>query len=323
MNKPPLLSAAAASALILAWMVAQAGEFAPLQVEHRDDGTVGLQLEAAPGSTQRIEFSSDLESWQPLMAIEMPASGSFTGEDATSSLSARRYYRAVPISGDSLTGDYLNTSAGDVLIHPVDHASFVMQWDGKMIYNDPVGGSAAFDGIPPADLVLVGHRHGDHFNSGAIAAVSAASSQIIAPQDVFDLLPAVLKSRTTVLSNGATTEVMGLMVEAVPAYNDNHPQGRDNGYIVTIGGQRIYMSGDTGDIAEMRALEDIDLAFVAMNVPWTMSVDQAASAVLDFKPAILYPYHFRNQGGSFADFDRLKSLIGDEETIELRLRDWY
>ena len=321
--KPPLLSAAAASALILAWMVAHAGEFAPLQVERRDDGTVGLQLEGTPGSTQRIDFSSDLETWQPLVAIEMPASGSFTADDASSSQSPRRYYRATPVAGGSLTGDYLNTGAGDVLIHPVDHASFVMQWDGKMIYNDPVGGSATFDGIPPADLILVGHRHGDHFNSAAIAAVAAAGSQIIAPQDVYDRLPAALRSRTTVLSNGATAEVIGLTVEAVPAYNDNHPQGRDNGYIVTIGDRRIYMSGDTGDIAEMRALEDIDLAFVAMNVPWTMSVDQAASVVLDFKPAILYPYHYRNQGGSFADFDRLKSLIGDEQAIELRLRDWY
>ena len=257
------------------------------------------------------------------MAIEMPASGSVTADDASSSQAPRRYYRATPVAAGSLTGDYLNTGAGGVLIHPVDHASFVMQWDGKMIYNDPVGGSATFDGIPPADLILVGHRHGDHFDSGAIAAVSAAGGQIIAPQDVFDRLPAELRSRTTVLSNGATAEVIGLTVEAVPAYNDNHPLGRDNGYIVTIGGRRIYMSGDTGDIAEMRALEDIDLAFVAMNVPWTMSVDQAASAVLDFKPAILYPYHYRNQGGSFADFDRLKSLIGDEQAIELRLRDWY
>ena len=323
MRYPLPLLAAAAPALILAWLAAHAGEFDPLKIERQADGTTSLVLEAAAGSVQRLEYSADLQTWQPMISLEMPAAGTVELLDPGASDKPRRFYRSTPLLDGSLTGDHLGTTAGDVLIHPVEHASFVMQWDGKTIYNDPVGGGSAFDGIPMADLILVGHSHGDHFSSGTLSAISTAATQIIAPQDVFDRLSATLKARTTVLANGESTEVLGLNIAAIPAYNSNHPQGRDNGYIVTIGDRRLYMSGDTGDIAEMRGLENIDIAFVAMNIPYTMSVDQAASAIREFKPSIVYPYHYRNGDGSFADFGRLQGLIGDDLAIELRLRDWY
>jgi len=323
--KAPLLSATSAgtAALILAWVVAQAGEFDPLRVEIRGDGTVRLELEAAAGSVQRLESSSDLESWRPLMSVEMPGTGTFELVDRDPPSGGRRYYRSVSLADGSLTGDHVSTSAGDVLIHPVDHASFVMRWDGKMIYNDPVGGASAYAGIPLADLVLIGHRHADHWSSSTVNSIIKAETVFVAPQDVYDLMSGPFKARTTILDNGASAELIGLQVDAIPAYNNNHPQGRDNGYVLSIGGKRFYMSGDTGDIAEMRALEAIDVAFVAMNIPWTMSVDQAASAIREFQPAVIYPYHYRNSGGSFADFNRLQGLIGDDLAIELRLRDWY
>jgi L-ascorbate metabolism protein UlaG (beta-lactamase superfamily) len=253
----------------------------------------------------------------------MPASGIIDHEGGAGASGTRRYYRATALEGAVLTGDHILTNTGDVTIHPVDHASFVMQWDGKTIYNDPVGGGEAYAGLPPADLILIGHSHGDHYSSSTLGAIAGKSTVIIAPQDVFTRLSSSLKKKTTVLANGESTALLGLTVDAVPAYNANHPQGRDNGYILTVDGKRIYMSGDTGDIAEMRALQNIDVAFIAMNIPYTMSVDQAASAVREFKPGVVYPYHYRNQNGSFADFDRLKELVGKEFPVEIRLRDWY
>ncbi len=116
---------------------------------------------------------------------------------------------------------------------------------------------------------------------------------------------------------------LNLSVEAVPAYNANHPEGVGNGYVLTIGGRRIYFSGDTGDIPEMRALPDIDVAYVCMNVPFTMTVAQASSAVRAFRPAVVYPYHFRNQDNTRANTNLFKTQIGTDLGIEVRLRTWY
>jgi L-ascorbate metabolism protein UlaG (beta-lactamase superfamily) len=132
-----------------------------------------------------------------------------------------------------------------------------------------------------------------------------------------------LKGLTTIMTNGASTSAMGVTIDAIPAYNANHPLGTGNGYILTIGDKRIYMSGDTGNIAEMRALTNIDVAFVCMNVPFTMSVDQAVIAVRAFQPKVIYPYHFRNQDGTFANLDTFKQMVGHDLGIEVRARTWY
>lgn len=288
-----------------------------------NDGNAVFVFDTGVDTLYRIEASSDLNHWQPIRTV---ARDGATGEysEPLPPGAARRFFRAVALEpGSGLTGDYLATDAGEVLIHPVDHASFVMQWDGKTIYNDPVGGAGAFDGIPPADLILVGHSHGDHFSASTLSAVRAGDAAIVAPQDVFDRMSSTLQGQTTVLANGGSTSLLGLTIEAVPAYNGRHPEGRDNGYVVTIGGKRIYMSGDTEDISEMRALQNIDVAFLSMNVPFTMSVDQAASAIREFKPKAIYPYHYRNQNGTFADLERLRQLVGDDVGVEVRVRDWY
>ena len=132
-----------------------------------------------------------------------------------------------------------------------------------------------------------------------------------------------MKALTIRLANGGAANLMNLNIDAIPAYNSNHPKGTGNGYILTIGGRRIYMSGDTDDIAEMRALTGIDVAFLCMNVPYTMTVASAASATRQFRPRVAYPYHFRNEGGSLSDLNAFKRSVSADPGIEVRLRKWY
>ena len=282
---------------------------------------VQLRLNAA--STYRIDVSTNLADWAPLLSA---ARQSTQHIDAGATFRERRFYAMQDLAGTNLlTGDHIATTDGDVIIRPVDHASFVMRWKEMMIYNDPVGGSGTYAAFPRANLILVSHTHGDHFHAGTIGAVRATNGVIIAPQAVFNQLSGASRSAAIVLTNGASTNINGVLVEAVPAYNNNHPRGAGNGYVLTIGGKRFYMAGDTGATPEMRALENIDVAFLCMNVPFTMDVNTAASAAREFKPRILYPYHYRNGGSptTYADLNLLKRLIGTEDGIEVRVREWY
>jgi len=196
-----------------------------------------------------------------------------------------------------LTGDHLTTSNGEVILHPMNHATFLINWQGKTIYSDPTNGAAAFPGLPKADLMLVTHAHGDHFNAQTLEALRGPGCVIITSQNVYSQssMTSALRAITTVLGYGGATNVMGLQVQAVPAYNSYHPTNTGNGYVVTIAGKRIYIAGDTGDVAEMRSLSNIDVAFVPMNIPFTMAVSNAANIVRDFRPKIVYPYHFRTR----------------------------
>jgi L-ascorbate metabolism protein UlaG (beta-lactamase superfamily) len=231
----------------------------------------------------------------------------------------------------SLQGDIL----GDVVIRPVTHASFVMSYKGKTIYVDPDGAASLYAGIPKADFILITHEHGDHFDAATINAVANTGAKIIAPQIVYNSMSAAMKSLTTVVDYSTTTmapqkldlfdELNNLLfsVEAVPAYNNNHALGRGNGYVVTIDGKRIYISGDTGNQAELRALENIDVAFVSMNTPFTMTPADAVNLVRAMKPRIVYPYHYRNQGGNTGNAIAFKNLMSTDFSIEVRLREWY
>lgn len=211
---------------------------------------------------------------------------------------------------------------GDIEIDSINHATFILRWNGKTIFVDPVGGAKKFNGKP--DLILVTDIHGDHLNADTLKGVATDKTKIIAPAAVVEQLPAELKSKTEVLANGEKKEIDGISVEAVPMYNLTedrkkfHSKGRGNGYVVTLGGKRIYISGDTEDIPEMRALKNIDVAFVCMNLPYTMTVEQAASAVKEFKPKIVYPYHYRG-----SDTQKFKQLVGTDSGVDVRLLDWY
>jgi len=225
--------------------------------------------------------------------------------------------------------DNIKTAKGDLIIQPINHATLAFTWEGKTIYADPTGGKA-FEGIAAPDLILVTDIHGDHFSAETLVAISSDKTIIVVPQAVFDKLPETLKSKAVVLSNDQTITKLNISITAIPMYNlpeaanaPMHTKGRGNGYVLTFGNKLIYLSGDTAGIPEMRALKNIDIAFVCMNLPYTMDVNEAASAVLDFKPKIVYPYHYRGQNG-WSDTKAFKKLVNDgNKNIEVRLRDWY
>lgn len=216
-------------------------------------------------------------------------------------------------------------------ITPISHATMVLQWDGTVIYVDPVGGAAAFEGQPSPDLILITDIHGDHLNVETLQVVSTSKSKIVVPQAVADKLPNEFDAQVDVLNNGDIKERFGFSIEAIPMYNLReealkfHPKGRGNGYVIEKDGKRVYISGDTEDIPEMRALKDIDIAFVCMNLPYTMTELSAAKAVVEFKPTFVYPYHYRGADG-MSDVNKFKGWImksGVSDEIEVVLLDWY
>jgi L-ascorbate metabolism protein UlaG (beta-lactamase superfamily) len=222
----------------------------------------------------------------------------------------------------------IQTDVGPLVIQPVQHASLVLSVNGKNIYVDPVGGADAFKGSGSPDLVVITDIHGDHFDEKTIDAVKKAGTVIVVPKAVADQMKGDRKG-VVILSNGDKTKQVGFDITALPMYNlpetaDSwHTKGRGNGYVINIGGKNIYISGDTEDIPEMRALKNIDVAFVCMNLPYTMDINQAASAVLAFKPKIVYPYHYRG-GDGLSDVAAFKKMVNDTDPkIEVRLADWY
>jgi L-ascorbate metabolism protein UlaG (beta-lactamase superfamily) len=226
------------------------------------------------------------------------------------------------------TDDQIATHAGPLVVHPIEHATFVMAWNGKTMAVDPVGGALAFADFPKADLILITDVHGDHLSVETVAALSGPLTTIVAPVAVAEKFPAPDRARISVLANGESMEWEGVVVEAVPMYNITegrekfHVKGRGNGYVLTVGGKRIYIAGDTEDIPEMRSLEDIDAAFVCMNLPYPMEVEPAADAVLEFRPKIVYPYHYRGKGG-MSDLEAFSAIVAKDPEIEVRLLEWY
>ena len=220
--------------------------------------------------------------------------------------------------------DSIATEDGALKIVPINHATLALEWKDRTIYVDPVGGAKVFQGLPKPDLILVTDIHGDHFSNETLAELVGPNTKLVCPAAVADQMTPDLRKSATILTNGQTGELAGIKIEAIPMYNLTperlkfHNKGRGNGYVVTLGGKRIYLSGDTEDIPEMLALKDIDVAFVCMNLPYTMTVEQAARAVRAFKPRVVYPYHYRG-----SDVNKFKELVGTDAGIEVRLREWY
>lgn len=215
---------------------------------------------------------------------------------------------------------------GDVTVHPIEHATFVLETGDKRIAFDPVGGAEHSPALENIDLVLVTDIHGDHFDSETLEALAGEGASIVAPAAVAEQMEPGLKESTSVLENGQATSAAGVSIEAIPMYNitgSPHPKGRGNGYVLELSGLRLYVSGDTGDIPEMRNLENIDVAFVCMNLPYTMDVESAADAMVEMQPRIVYPYHYRGQDG-LSDVDLFEQLVNaEDEEIEVRQLDWY
>lgn len=234
---------------------------------------------------------------------------------------------AAGVSPPSATSDLQDETM--VKIIPIEHATAVLEWNNITIYIDPVGGSESFEGQKQPDLILITDIHGDHFSLETLLALNTEKSKIMVPAAVAAKMPEALTPQIDVLNNGESKERYGILVEAIPMYNLReeakgfHEIGRGNGYVLNMGNQRIYFSGDTEDIPEMRNLKNIDKAFVCMNLPYTMTVESAADAVLEFMPKEVYPYHYRGRP-DVSDVVKFKELVNNENAdIEVLQLDWY
>ncbi|MBB3995223.1 L-ascorbate metabolism protein UlaG (beta-lactamase superfamily) [Sulfitobacter undariae] len=228
---------------------------------------------------------------------------------------------------DDHVGDVFETPSGPITITPVAHASFVALTPVGVIYVDPVDGADKYGAFPAPDLVLITHEHGDHYNQETLDGIVVEGTQIIANPAVFAMLPEAMQANASAVENGGAALFNDLSIDAIPAYNTTkdrlkfHPQGRDNGYVLNFEGFRMYISGDTEDTPEMRALVNIDLAFVCMNLPFTMDANAAASAVADFKPTYVYPYHYRGRDNGTQDPAEFAKMVGTG--IQVKMGGWY
>ncbi|HOG12236.1 MAG: MBL fold metallo-hydrolase [Smithellaceae bacterium] len=218
-----------------------------------------------------------------------------------------------------MESDTIQTPEGDLVIRFVGHSSLIFFWAGKNIHADPVSLEADYARLPKADVILITHGHGDHMDVNAVNIIKIPATKIVGNDEVGSQIPGTL-----VMKNGEERVVEGLKIEAVPAYNLKHmrapgkpfhPKGVGNGYVVTLGGLRVYIAGDTENIPEMRRLQNIDIAFLPMNLPYTMTPEMAADAAQMFHPKVLYPYH---QGET--DTAKLLALMKDHKDIDVRIR---
>ncbi len=215
------------------------------------------------------------------------------------------------------TPDTIKTKKGNLIIHCIEHGSLMLDYHGIKIYVDPIGRYADISKMPKADIILITHEHPDHFLEPAIRHFTKKGTNIILNKSTFDILKTGM-----VMTNGESKTIKGILIEAVPAYNTTpgcekyHPKGRDNGYVLTLGEIRIYIAGDTEDITEMKDLKNIDIAFLPMNQPWTMTPEQVARSAKTFMPKILYPYHYGD-----TDVSKLIELLKDTKSIEIRIKD--
>jgi L-ascorbate metabolism protein UlaG (beta-lactamase superfamily) len=215
--------------------------------------------------------------------------------------------------------DVIKTGAGDLTITFIGHGTLMFAFGGKVIHVDPVGQYADYGKLPKADLMIITHEHRDHLDPKVVEMLRKPGTEIVLTQAAADQAPGGI-----VMANGEVKTVAGLTIEAVPAYNlvhkresgePFHPKDQGNGYVITFGGKRVYVAGDTENTPEMKALKDIDIAFLPMNLPYTMTAEMVADAARAFKPKVLYPYHFGK-----TDTARLVALLKDHPEIEVRLR---
>lgn len=215
--------------------------------------------------------------------------------------------------------DVISTSGGELKITFIGHATLIFEFGGKVIHVDPVSRYADYGKLPRANIILVTHGHGDHFDPQAISLIRTEKTDIILTEKCAEKIRG-----GTIIRNGERRVVQGIPIEAVPAYNivhkrrsgiPFHPRGEGNGYIITFADKRVYVAGDTENTPEMKKIKDIDIAFLPMNLPYTMTPEMVADAAKAFRPKILYPYHYGN-----TDTSRLVLLLKDEREIEVRMR---
>jgi len=215
--------------------------------------------------------------------------------------------------------DIISTSHGELRMTFIGHGTLLFAFGGKVIHVDPVRRYADYASLPKADIILVTHEHGDHLDPGAIEVIKKEGTDVILTEKCKEKYPG-----DQTMKNGEVRTVQGIKVEAVPAYNivhmrneglPYHPKGEGNGYILNFADKRVYVAGDTENIPEMKALKNIDIAFLPMNLPYTMTPEMVADAAQAFRPKILYPYHYGNTEAS-----KIMELLKDVKAIEVRIR---
>jgi gluconolactonase len=275
-------------------------------------------------------YNKNGEKIEEIKVPEGPANVTFGGSDnQTLFITARTSLYSVRMrvtgAGPQNAGpeskfeqDVIKTSAGDLKITFIGHATLIFTFGGKTIHVDPVGREADYTDMPKADIILLTHEHGDHFDTKVIEMLRKQGTQLVLTKACAE------KVAGLVMANGDIKTVQGLKIEAVPAYNivhmrsagnPFHPKGRGNGYIITFGDKRVYVAGDTENTPEMKRLKNIDVAFLPMNLPYTMTPEMVADAARAFKPKVLYPYHY-----SQTDPNKLVELLKDSKEIDVRIR---
>jgi len=215
--------------------------------------------------------------------------------------------------------DRFSSNAGEIKITCIGHGTLMIQFGEKVIHIDPVSEYVDYDSLPKADLILITHEHGDHLDVNAVQSLKKENTQIL-----YTALCAKKLAGGQVLKNGESKTTAGVPILAVPAYNvihkrqdgsPFHPKGNGNGYVLTLGDKKVYVAGDTELIPEMKNLPRIDIAFLPMNLPYTMTPEMVAEAARTIRPKILYPYHYGN-----TDVSRLQQLLAEDKNIEIRIR---
>jgi gluconolactonase len=298
------------------------------------EGSDGMTIDSKGNVylTSRIVavYNKNGEKIEEIKVPEGPANVTFGGRDKqtlfitaqTSLYSIKMGVKGVESMQSSAESkfeqDVIKTSAGDLKITFIEHATLMLTFGGKTIHVDPVSAEADYTDMPKADIILVTHEHGDHFDPAVIETLCKEGTQIVLTKACAEKVEGI------VMANGDVKTVEDLKIEAVPAYNivhersagnPFHPKGRGNGYIITFGDKRVYIAGDTENTPEMKQLKNINIAFLPMNLPYTMTPEMVADAARAFKPKILYPYHYGQ-----TDPNKLVELLKNEKGIEVRIR---
>ena len=218
--------------------------------------------------------------------------------------------------------DVIQTNKGDLTITFVKHGSLVFEYDDKVIHIDPVLRMGDYSSLPKADLIMITHAHGDHFDLNAIEKVRKPSTKLVVTRKCMETSEHL--ENAMIMNDHEEKYISGIKIRSVPAYNIKHkrengnpyhPKGEGNGYIFRFGNKKVYVAGDTENTPEMKSLKDIDVAFLPMNLPYTMTPEMVADAALAFKPGILYPYHFGK-----TDTQKLVDLLASENKVDVRIR---
>lgn len=227
---------------------------------------------------------------------------------------------AIPVMAqEEFEKDIVETSAGELQITFIGHGTLMFEFGDKVIHVDPWSRLADYSKLPKADLILLTHHHGDHLDQVALGQIRSENTIIVLTE-----LCAEKVDGGIIMKNGDKQTIKGIQIEAVPAYNlvhkresgeFFHPKGEGNGYVLTFGDTRVYIAGDTENTPEMKTLEDIDVAFLPMNLPYTMTPEMVADAVSAFRPRVLYPYHYGD-----TDLSKLVELLEDNKDTEVRIR---